>query len=119
MNLKYFVTTTYNASSTKKETYFGGSAEYVHYAFQVGSVWTKNTTLINLETDKPVFIDSTNLPSRGLPSNHPAWTELESMLLEIDQIPNYADDLDDNWLDNLRSGWSNRSSDFYDFTDWD
>ena len=113
-------TLSYSATFRNSESVSGGTASYKQTFYsQASSVWAENLIAINSTTETIIFIDNTFLPSKGLPSNHPAWEELESMLAEIDQIPNYADDLDDNWLNDLRSGWSDRSSDFYDFTNWD
>lgn len=102
------------------ETLSGGTASYKQTFYsQASSVWAKDIVTINSTTETIIFIDNTFLTSKGLQSNHPAWGELESMLAEIDQIPKYTDESDDNWLNDLRSGWSDRSSDFYDFTNWD
>jgi hypothetical protein len=110
----------YSATFRNSETLSGGTASYKQMFYsQASSVWTRDITTINSTTETPIFIDNTFLTTKGLPSNHPAWEKLESMLTEIDQNPNYVDDLDDNWLNDLRSGWSDRSSDFYDFTNWD
>lgn len=114
------VSTLKTATYSKTNTIASGSIENEskYYSSSI-AIWSKNITEINSASKLPIFIDTMMLPPSGMPSNHPAWKELETMLMTIDEIPNYADDLDNNWLDNLRSGWSDRLSDFYDTENWD
>ena len=76
--------------------------------------WSETKSQNIYTTNYPTITHFTDISNHIVSQNDIAWIELETYLNELDDFNIVDPEEDGIWLDNIRSGWSDRLDDLYE-----